>query len=413
MASVPISWVDPLAVFRSASEEHRQYWERPDDGVSVVGVGRALRHTSGAFESITSSARGIRTATVTEAKPTAFVAIPFDARSAVPASLTIPEVAIQSSAGRSTLTVSKLADVESDLEAVVFGAGRLLDISREPFSNAATVAPLSAEAPERKTWDELVKQALSEVERGHLSKVVIARREVIRYRRSPDPGVALDRLRQAYPSAAVFAVGDGDSVFFGASPERLVRVEGGKVSVDCLAGTAARGATTETDRAISDDLLRDDKNRREHAAVVEFVAGSLEPYCRDLDVDVTPSIRTLPNLHHLATGVQGSLREKYGILDVAKALHPTPAMAGVPRKQAVEFIHRHEGFDRGLYSGGIGWTDLEGNGEVTVAIRSALLEADTATLYAGNGIVAGSDPASEWDETELKLAPVRSALNLS
>src|SRR5581483_5156544 len=211
---------------------------------------------------------------------------------------------------------------------------------------------------------------------------------------------------------AVFAVGGDSGDFVGASPERLVRAETGSFDIDVLAGTARRGRNPEEDAHLGAKLLTDVKNGREHTAVLDFVTQTVGPMAADLEIVPSTILRTLSNLHHLSTPIRGRLKQGLGIADLVQALHPTPAMSGTPRPHAIDFVRTHEGFDRGLYSGALGWTNLKGDGDLAVGIRSAHIQGRNATLFAGCGVVAGSDPWAEWEETNTKLLSIRSALGL-
>jgi isochorismate synthase len=165
------------------------------------------------------------------------------------------------------------------------------------------------------------------------------------------------------------------------------------------------------DRASAEQLASSEKNREEHAVVVEAVAAALEPLCDTLTWDPHPVLRETPNIWHLSTRFRGRLREPAPTaLDLALALHPTPAVGGAPREEALATLAQLEGFDRGSYAGPVGWVDASGNGEWAIALRCALLEGDHATLYAGAGIVAASDPSSELEETERKFGAFLDAL---
>jgi isochorismate synthase len=221
----------------------------------------------------------------------------------------------------------------------------------------------------------------------------------------------LRRLGQRYPECTVFAVSSGeDATFLGATPETLVGLSGREVRADCLAGSAARGATPEEDDAIGRALLADDKERREHAIVARSLRDSLSPLCQDISLPDTPALRRFANVQHLHTPVAATTRGRRHILELVQRLHPSAATAGLPREASLRLVRQHEPFSRGWYAGPIGWIDAEGGGEFAVALRSALLRDNVASLYAGCGIVPGSDPAREYAESQLKLQPMLWAL---
>lgn len=252
-----------------------------------------------------------------------------------------------------------------------------------------------------------------------LSKVVLAHAVEVRGARPFDPAALLARLARAHPSCFLFSVrpAPGAPVFLGASPERLARVgpEGGspgrrRVLSGALAGSAARGATPEEDRRLGRRLLESAKDREEHAIVGDMIAEALAPLCTELEHGGEPVLEKLANVQHLYTPVTGWLRPGVTLFDAVGALHPTPAVGGMPRAEALAAIRRLEARPRGLYAGVVGWADLEGDGDAAVAIRSALVDGVRARVFAGGGIVPTSDPDVEVEETRLKLAAVLDAM---
>jgi isochorismate synthase len=219
------------------------------------------------------------------------------------------------------------------------------------------------------------------------------------------------RLRAVNPDAYTFAVPTADGVLVGASPELLVSRFGREVRSNPLAGSAPRSGDPEEDRANAEALRASPKNREEHAIVVEAIAGTLGPFCEDLTWDPQPVALATPNVWHLSTRFHGVLREpSANVLELVAALHPTPAVAGVPTDEALKLIDDLEPFDRGSYAGPVGWVDADGDGEWAVALRCAELDGSRATLYAGAGIVADSEPELEIDETDRKFRAFLDAL---
>lgn len=280
----------------------------------------------------------------------------------------------------------------------------------EPLEESAL--PEKIAGTPREAWREAVEAALTAIAQERLRKVVLARAEVRRFPTPPDPVAVLEALYRRHPEAYCFLYEPTPgAAFVGASPELLVRVDPeGRLATMALAGTAPRGATPEEDAALGRALLQSDKDRREHALVVEAIQRALEPLTRTLEVPETPRLRRLPQVYHLETPIQGVLRPEVGLLRVAEALHPTPALGGLPRQVALRFIARHEPVPRGWYAAPLGILFPDGSGELAVGIRSALLLGERVVLYAGAGIVAGSDPDREWDEIDLKLQTMRRAL---
>ena len=250
-----------------------------------------------------------------------------------------------------------------------------------------------------------------DIDSGVVEKLVLAR-EVRAHADGPLAwGTVLRRLKDRYDACTTFAFARDDSCFLGSTPERLVRLTGRAVRADSVAGTAPRGETEDEDRALGHALLNDKKERKEHALVVTAVRDALEPCCAELNIQERPGLLTMPNVQHLYTPVEGMLRDDLHVLDLVARLHPTPAVGGVPQQAASSLIQAYEPFDRGWYAGPVGWFDGRGDGEFVVAIRSALLRERDALLYAGCGIVEGSDPEREYAESRLKLEPMLWALN--
>ncbi|WP_029433520.1 isochorismate synthase MenF [Blastococcus sp. URHD0036] len=263
------------------------------------------------------------------------------------------------------------------------------------------------------SWCAAVAAAVRRIGNGDLAKVVLARDLLVTADVPLDPRRLLDRLATRFPDCWTFAV-DG---LLGATPELLLRRTGRQLSSRVLAGTAPRGAGAEDER-LAAELLGSAKDLAEHSLAVDSLVGALEPYCSELTAPDEPSLLTLANVRHLAsdvTGVQrrGGPRGAAGLLDLVAAVHPTAAVCGTPPDRAAALIGELEGMDRGRYAGPVGWLDGRGDGEFGLALRCAQLSPDdpaSARLFAGCGIVAGSDPAAELAETQSKFAAFQAAL---
>jgi isochorismate synthase len=255
-------------------------------------------------------------------------------------------------------------------------------------------------------WSSLVGGIRGEIHAGRLDKAVAARRIVLRGGRLPPAALVLERLRAEAPGCTRFALAVGRRTFLGASPECLVKSQRLRVCADALAGSM-RG----DDPARSAALLRNQKERAEHAIVARAIAATLAPLCESLSA-AGPALHRLRHITHLRTRFDGMLNRPRHVLDLVGRLHPTPAVGGTPRRAALAWLAAHEDADRGLYSGPFGAFDRSGNGEFVVAIRSALLSAGEAHLFAGAGIVAGSEVDSELSETRWKLRGLLAALGV-
>jgi menaquinone-specific isochorismate synthase len=240
-----------------------------------------------------------------------------------------------------------------------------------------------------------------------LAKVVLAREIRVTADRPLDRVAVLSRLRAAYPDCHLVSV-DG---LVGASPELLVSRAGDVVRSHPMAGTAPRGGDPTTDQRLAASLLASVKDRAEHQITIDMVHDTLLGWCSYLDYEAEPSVVAVANVQHLATLVQGRLsRPAPSVLELVAALHPTPAVAGWPRDEAVAWITAHEGFDRGRYAGTVGWVDGRGNGTWAVALRCAEVDGPMARVFAGNGVVVDSDPQAELAETQAKLQALLSAI---
>jgi menaquinone-specific isochorismate synthase len=255
-------------------------------------------------------------------------------------------------------------------------------------------------------WLEAVDDAVGTIRARRLEKVVLARDMLVWSEVPLDPRVLVRRLVRRFPQCFTFLYGG----LIGASPELLVRRRGSRVESLVLAGSAARGADPSRDVALGDALLASDKDVAEHRLAVESVARVLRPLCSELDVDAAPRLLRLENVQHLATEVRGRLVAPMSALELAGALHPTSAVCGEPTDPAMELIRSLEGMERGRYGGPVGWVDRRGDGEWAIALRCAELSGSRARLFAGAGIVDGSRPEAELEETRLKFRAMLSAL---
>jgi menaquinone-specific isochorismate synthase len=261
------------------------------------------------------------------------------------------------------------------------------------------------------SWCHAVAVAVERIGAGELAKVVLARDLLVTADAPLDPRQLLRRLADRFPDCWTFAV-DG---LLGATPELLLRRNGRQLSARVLAGTAPRGAGADDER-LAAALLGSAKDRAEHALAVDSLVRALQPYCTELEAPGEPGLLTLANVRHLATDVTGTQRRsgargRAGLLELVGAVHPTAAVCGTPTEDAAAVIAELEGMDRGRYAGPVGWVDARGDGEFGLALRCAeLVGSDSARLFAGCGIVAGSDPATELAETQSKFAAFQAAL---
>jgi isochorismate synthase len=282
-------------------------------------------------------------------------------------------------------------------------------VGRPP--HGAFDAPQLRPTPPPDRYAEAVAAAVRRIRTGALRKVVLARTIDVAAGRRLDPRQLALRLRAVDPDAYTFAVPTDDGVLVGASPELLLSRRGREVRSNPLAGSAPRSGDPEEDRELARRLEASSKDREEHAIVVDAVAEALAPRCEELRWDPEPVLLETANVWHLSTRFHGVLRDPPpSSLELVRALHPTPAVGGDPAPEALATIRELEPFPRGRYAGPVGWIDAAGDGDWAIALRCAELRGDAATLYAGAGIVADSDPQAEVGETERKFRAFLDAL---
>jgi isochorismate synthase len=423
-----VELADPCAaIFASRMAGDRWFcWEEPDrDGFALAAIGSAHEAVSRGPERFAdlvrecaATIRGRVAAEPEELPPGAgpvwtggfaFAAdggaVPHWA-SFPPALLVLPELSLLRSGDRTWLTLNAVATgAEPDaVEAVL--ARRLASLRERDL-------PLLDPEPRGETritsvtppgnYEAAVARATERITAGSLEKVVVAREVAVEAPRAHDPAAIFGALRELFPSCFSFCVGSPEGAFLGASPELLVRRRGAGAATVALAGSTRRSADPAVDDHLGEQLLRSAKDRSEHEIVARRIERALAPRSVWVETDPDPGLVKVANIQHLATPVHAQLAEPLSAIELAALLHPTPAVGGEPAATALEAIGELEDIDRGWYAGPVGWMDAAEDGELCVALRSALLRDRTAHLFAGAGIVADSDPAAELAETELKL----------
>ena len=424
--------VEPLSIFHKTRRQTRVFWHQPGEGMAMAAVGLAASLEGGgaarfsqagsAYRRLVSEARIDTCPSYPLAAPVALGGFAFDpaapcnpAWEAYPdALLILPRflfLAAEDAAWCTiNLNVSEGCDPEATADDVIAEVAELTCVEAPP-TGARQPAMRTSMCDESEAWERQVRDIVQAIQRGAVQKVVLAREVRLRAQDDFDLGTALQRLASTVGLHTLFAVDNGSACMMGTTPERLVRLRGRTVQVDCLAGSAARGDTKPADRLLGEALLRSDKERREHGLVVRTLCEALAAHCFSLHVPDAPRLLRLPDVQHLHTPLQGTLSAGSNVLDLVARLHPTPGVGGVPRSAALELIREQEGLSRGWYAGPIGWVDAQGGGEFVVGIRSALVRGSEAWLYAGCGIVEGSDPRREYEESCLKLRPMLAALS--
>ena len=392
--SVPVA--DPGELLTRLPRERALAWVRGGDG--LVGWGELARVEVGGADAFSVAAswwdEQCSSMVVDDAVglagsgPVCFGSAAFDRRTAGSV-FVIPRVVLGRRGGRSWLTT--------------FGSDRDLPAPARPAGPDAVA--YADGALSQAEWCAAVAAAVERIRAGELDKVVLARDLLARTEPAVDPRFLLQRLAGRYPECWTFAV-DG---LLGSTPELLVSRRGRQVTSRVLAGTVRRGRDAEDERLVA-ELLASHKDQEEHRYAVRSVADALTPYCRELDAPDTPEVLRLATVAHLATVVSGRLGTDTAVLSLVEALHPTAAVCGTPTGIALNLIPDLERMDRGRYAGPVGWMDSAGDGDWGIALRCAAVDGERVRLFAGCGIVAGSDPEDELAESHAKLVTIRDAL---
>ncbi len=324
-----------------------------------------------------------------------------------PASLVVPEVALARRGDDTRLTVAVPVAADDVAEGLLARVDRRLARLRGadlPLLDPAPAGPYRVVSPmPPEHYEDAVARAVERIRAGALEKVVLAREVQVHAPVPHDPAAVFGVLRAAFPRCYVFAVGRGEDAFVAASPELLVRREGLRATTVALAGSAGRSADPAVDSHLGERLLRSAKDREEQAIVTRRIERALRPHAVWVTAAPEPALVRVANIQHLATPIRAQLAAPISAVELAGALHPTPAVGGEPFAAAEPLIPRLEGLDRGWYAGPVGWTDANEDGELCVALRCALLRGRVAHCFAGVGVVSDSDPAAELAETEVKL----------
>ncbi|XGV97753.1 MAG: isochorismate synthase MenF [Leptolyngbya sp. BL-A-14] len=440
--SMEINAVDPLVVLQAMAGLNRRYFYMekrplghevyPHKGQAIAAIGAAAKLMISGVERFTAAQRFIQSTLARTticgnahsplAGPHFFCSFTFfdrdiDSRSAFPAAtIVLPEWQISRSGQHCLVVANVVLHGETNLEETVDQLWKtwqtIRSIRYEFITPAIDQRDLfkKRDVANTQQFKQAVQAAITAIQQTKFHKVVLAHAVDVT---SPLPFntiAALHHLRKLYPGCYLFLTSnDRGQQFIGASPERLVSVRDGQLKTGALAGSAPRGKTTTEDAILAQRLLASAKEQHEHQVVSQFICQQLAQL--GLHPQLSPvRLLQLSNIQHLQTPIQATVPDDIHLLDVVGALHPTPAVAGMPRSIACDYIRQYEAFERSLYAAPIGWVDHHGNGEFAVGIRSALLNGCHARLFAGAGIVEGSDPDRELAEVQLKLQALMQAL---
>ena len=428
--TVPWPAVSLTGFLRKAGGLQRVYWSHAGNPLAFAGFGEAARvvaAASDAFNSVRSASAALFARILsTGEQPPAQVqprlfggfafrdAVPDEMWAAFPAAcFVLPQVLLTRHQGQVWLTLNMRIEHGSDVqhldERIVAELERLRTLPDDPAPAVQRAFGGGVALGTQAQWIEHVRSATAKIRAGELQKVVLAR--ALDWPHPIDPLAALIHLKQHYAGTYRYLIEpQPGSAFFGATPELLVQSDGRVLRSTALAGSIGRGANAQEDAALGRELLASAKDRGEHELVVRDICTQLGPFVKTVAAAREPNLRRLSNIQHLQTAIEGEALEGVDLLAVAAALHPTPALGGVPRAQAMQLLAELEPTSRGWFGAPVGWLDAHGGGLLAVAIRCAVTNGTAARLYAGAGIVADSDPEREWHETELKLRPMLDAL---
>lgn len=424
--TAPVEDVDPCAaVFASRLASDRWFcWEQPDREFALAALGVAHEVTSRGSDRFRDTAKECLAIEAIADEPPGLPAgagavwvggFAFDPdggatppwSSLPPASVSLPELSICRSAGETFLTVNAAVRPDEDPARIAAAVeARLAGLRADPLPMldphpTGRVEIVSSRPPGE--FERMIETATARIAAGEMSKIVLAREVVATAAGAHDAAAVFGALRAQFPSCFCFCCGTPQAAFLGASPELLLRRSGASVSTVALAGSTRRSSDPAVDDHLGEQLLRSDKDRREHAIVAARIERTLRPHSVWVETAPEPEVVKIANIQHLATPVVAQLAEPRSAVELTGLLHPTPAVGGEPASAAAAAIAELEGMDRGWYAGPVGWMDATEDGEFCVALRSALLRDREAHLYAGVGVVAGSNPADELAETEVKL----------
>lgn len=332
-----------------------------------------------------------------------------------PVKLYVPELILIKS-GRKIYSVTNInsdsvKDKKSLLEKILYFSERINNINPSfQFNNADYKITLS-ERKDFNDWQAKVNNILAGINRKEFDKVVLSRRTEFQLSQNPEPADLAFLLDKKYPGCFNFIYKFNDACFFSASPEKLFIIKNNAVYTEALAGSIERGRNDNEDKDFETALSESSKNINEHALVIHHLKNVLDKYCHNVEIEKSPSLKKLSNIQHLHTGLHGILNNDVDLFSLIQDIFPTPAVGGYPSGLTTKIINEVEDFDRGLFTGFIGWMNLQNDGEFIVSIRSGLIHKNKLYIYAGCGIVSGSVPQKEYEETQLKAEAIISLFN--
>jgi menaquinone-specific isochorismate synthase len=405
---------EPLDILAALRVSPSLYWRSGDGSLEVAGFGCADRKQCGGSDDLFEFLRSIETGLATEAPTVKYYGgLRFNPAAPISpewanfscALFMLPRVEVIQQGGSSYVVINLMSEVP--IEPQLIEIEQILEsVSLQSDATLPVASAHRTDTPHQRLWNERIRDVLSILEGANRAeKIVLSRCTELALESEGSVATILRELLRGARRSYGFMFSPQEEVsFLGASPERLFRRCGSVVESDALAGTTGRGSNQEHDQVLARDLLDSRKNRVEHQLVVDSIASQLEVICdAPPTVESTTTIRS-SSVQHLFAALRGCLKAGIADSDIIRTLHPTPAVAGTPTVEAVRFIAENEGYDRGWYTGPVGYLGRD-ESEFAVAIRCALVTPGVIRLYAGAGIVSGSDEGSEWNELEAKMAP--------
>ncbi len=424
--------LSPLSFYISGREQfvgERFYWQEPDGELEIAGLGRLEKISSSnglqryeqihqQWQEIIQRAVIISEDTKLATGPLLFGGFSFD--ETVKGHMMwdqfgdslffIPKRMLTKMKDETYLTLNLLCEPGDETQKLLVSIQEILQEDLNKATHYSNSVCNGLEEIATDIWLEKVGTAIHDIKEGKMDKVVLAREARLLFQDKVSSEAVLRNLKTDQPTSFIFSLESGSDCFVGASPERLIKKQGTTLLSTCLAGSIRRGKSEEEDEMLGKELLSDHKNRMEHQFVVETIEEALQKYSSEVNVPEMPTLMKVKHIQHLFTPVIANCEDDLSIFKVVKNLHPTPALGGLPKEKAVEWIREHEPLERGFYASPIGWTDAYGNGEFAVAIRSGLIQGKEVSLFAGCGIVEDSDPTLEYNETTIKFKPMLHAL---
>ncbi len=429
-----IDTIDPLFFFNRGRERYfgeRFYWKDPSEEAVLVGLGISNQiqsdqatdrffHVEEEWKKFLKDSLIFNPYQESGLGPVMFGGVSFDPlKGKTPlwskyadSLFHIPKYMLTIVKGQTFLTTNIVCTPNDDVtlfEKVISERAQLLtSLEQDLDCNTGKLLHTKEIAPIQ--WKQSVDEVAEELKTGSLKKVVLARELRLVFDEKINSEAILENLYHQQRDSFIFVFESNGDCFIGATPERLVKKQGNSVFSTCLAGSIRRGKTVVEDESLGQTLLNDQKNLIEHGYVVEMIKAALEESCEEIILPDKPQLMKIRDIQHLYTPVIGKCQKDASLLLLVERLHPTPALGGLPKQEAVEKIRQVEELDRGFYAAPLGWVDYRGNGEFSVSIRSGLIQGNEASLFAGCGVVADSDSESEYLETSLKFRPMLRAL---